>query len=117
MNLEVRPSFTPISWRKQASSSLSPSGHIELKKELSDEQRDKFIIAQCERVAENLQRDYKGAGKDVVRRAKADYWNSELEAICELEKVAQRCFQQRGTNGNTTSTTPRDTDNPDEEFK
>jgi len=124
MDVDVRPSFTPISWKKKASSSLSPSGHIALKKEWSDEQRDEFIIAQCERVAGNPQRDYKGAGKDVVRRAKEDYlkkedyWNSELEAICELEKVAQRCFQQReGTNGNKPSKTPRDTNNPEEEFK
>ena len=121
VDLEVRQSITPISCKKQASSSLSPSGHIELKKNLSDEQKGEFK-AQYERVAENLHRDFqwenKGAGKILARRAEDDYWNSEKEARCELEKLAQRCFQQReGTNGNQPPTTPRDTNKSDEKFK
>jgi len=121
MDLEVRQSITPISSKKQASSSLSPSGHIELKKKLSDEQKGEFK-AQYERVAESLQHDFqwenKGAGKILARRAEDDYWNSEKEARCELEKLAQRCFQQReGTHGKQPPTTPRDTNKSDEKFK
>jgi hypothetical protein len=113
MDLEVRQFITPISCAKQESSSLSPSGHIELKKKLSDEQKGEFK-AQYERVAESLQHDFqwenKGAGKILARRAKEDYWNSEKEALCELEKLAQRCFHEReGTHANQPPTTPRDT--------
>ena len=70
MDVEVRQFITPISCAKQESSSLSPSGHIELKKKLSDEQKGEFKV-QYERVAENLQRDFqlenKGAGKILAR--------------------------------------------------
>ena len=114
MDLEVRQFITPIPCTKQASSSLSPSGHIELKKKLSDEQKGEFK-AQYER---DFQWENKGAGKILARRAEDDYWNSEKEARCELEKLAQRCFQQReGTHGNPPPTTPRDTNKSDEKFK
>ncbi len=100
VDLEVRQSITPISCEKRASCCLSPSGHIELKKKLSDEQKGEFK-AQYERVAENLWEN-KGAGKILARRAKEDYWNSEKEARCELENLAQQCFQKReAEHGNT----------------
>jgi len=82
---------------------------------LSEEQKGEFK-AQDEK---EFQWENKGAGKILARRAKEDYWNSEKEALCELEKLAQQCFQQReGTkHGNPPPTTPRDTNKSDEKFK
>ena len=77
-----------------------------IKSEPSDEQKGEFK-AQYER---DFQWENKGAGKILARRAKEDYWNSEKEALCELEKLAQRCFHEReGTHANQPPTTPRDT--------
>jgi len=116
-DLQVRQPITPISWGKQESSSLSPLGRMELKRMLSDEQKDEVKERLVETRVEMHEKEYwfhfrimreNQEEEDKVKQNTLDmkmrtpkFWKNQYEAWREFEKVAEH---SEGTHGSRTST-------------